>query len=98
MAFAGTTLIQLQWEGPFDPKGLISGYVILYQLLWTNTSLTFPRPLVTVSTGALETEVILRPLLENSLYRIVVYGETNFSTGPGSKELRVSTKPRGKKL
>ena len=98
MAFAGTTSIQLQWESPFDPKGLIAGYAVLYQLMWTNVSLTSPRPLVALSTEALETEVVLRPLLENSLYRMVVYAETNTSTGPGSEELRVFTKPRGEKL
>ena len=78
----------VSWVPPFDPESLIISYVITYRLISTSLSLETPRPPVTTA-NIVGTSFTLQPLLESSVYRIVVYAVTLNGTSPGSQEIEV---------
>ena len=90
-----TTRIDLQWEPPFDPEDLIDSYSITYQLINTSFPFSVPRPPVTI-TNIVGTSFTLQPLLESSVYRIVVTAVAGNTTSPGSDPIVVSTAEPGK--
>ena len=90
-----TTTISLQWEPPFDPENLIDSYSITYVLLNTSLPFSVPRPPVT-TTDIVGTSFTLLPLLESSVYRIVVNAVADNTTSPGSDPIVVPTAKPGK--
>ena len=87
-----TTWIKIVIEPPFDPENLTLSYGLTYQLLNTSHSLSTPRPQATLANIAKEpAPFTLQPLLQASLYRIIVYAVTGQGVGPGSDELLVTT-------
>ena len=90
-----TTSIDVQWEPPFDPEDLIDSYSITYQLINTSFSFSVPRPPVTI-TDIDGTSFTLQPLLESSVYRIVVNAVADNTTSPGSDPIVVPTAEPGK--
>ena len=93
--YVTTTTISLQWEPPFDPEYLIDSYSITYVLLNTSLPFSVPRPPVT-TTDVVDTSFTLLPLLESSVYRIVVNAVADNTTSPGSEPIIVSTAEPGK--
>ena len=92
-----TASIGLQWEPPFDPEDLIDSYSITYQLINTSLPFSVPRPPVT-TTDVVDTSFTLLPLLESSVYRIVVNAVADNTTSPGSEPIIVSTAEPGKQF
>lgn len=89
-----STSATIMWFAPFDPTNSIESYAISIQLIHTSTSLTVPRPAVTI-TNIQGNSMTIQPLLESSEYRIVVYAVTSSGTSPGSKPVTVTTPTSG---
>lgn len=82
------------WSAPFDPENLIESYAVTYQLLSTSLSLSAPRPAVTI-TNIQGTSITIQPLLESSVYRLVVFAVTSSGTSPSSEPVTVTTPTPG---
>lgn len=99
VANISTTWIKIVLEPPFDPENLTRSFGLTYQLLNTSHSLSTPRPQVTLANINKQPPTFtLQPLLQASLYRIVVYAVTEQGISPGSDGLLVATKESRKSL
>ena len=91
-----TTWVQITWNPPFNPENFTLGFGLTYQLFNSSLLVSTPRPKTTITNiDSYQTTFTLRPLLQGSRYRIVMYTITAQGTSPQSDQLLVTTQHSG---
>ena len=91
-----TTWVQIMWKPPFNPENLTLNFGLTYQLLNSSLPVSTPRPKTTITNiDSYQTTFTLRPLLQGSQYRIVMYTITAQGTSPQSDQLLITTQHSG---
>lgn len=88
-----TTTAYLEWEAPYDPQSLITSFFVVYQLINTSAPVLAPRSPQFISpiSASVNASVLIEDLLQDSVYTVQVFSQTEMGNGVGSVVLTLQT-------
>lgn len=89
-----TTTAYIEWEAPYDPQLLITSFFVVYQLINTSVPLILaPRSPQFISpiSASVNASVLIENLLQDSVYTVQVFSQTEMGNGVGSDVLTLQT-------